>query len=132
MLRQRKAGRFTQGKRKGMRPAGKKTTMNKQESNYATHLRHLAETSQIVDWMYEPFGLRLAQYRCHYHPDFFVTYEDHFEVHEVKAFSKKTGKPRWEDDAIIKFKVAANLFPYWKFKIVYFNSVKQLWEELEF
>ena len=132
MLKGRTAQRFTRGKRRGMRPTGKKNVMNKQESNYATHLRHLTETKQIVDYQYEPFGLRLAQHRCHYHPDFFVTFEDRFEVHEVKAYSKKTGKPRWEDDAIIKFKVAANLFPYWRFKIVYFNSVEQDWQYLEF
>ena len=115
-----------------MRPVFKPNGMNKQETNYSNQLRAMISSNEIVDWKYEPFGLRLAEHRCHYHPDFFVTYPDHFEVHEVKAYSKKTGKPRWEDDAIVKFKVASNLFPFWNFKIVFYNSDLGCWKNIEF
>ena len=106
--------------------------MNKQETAYAEHLKEKQKAGVILDLKYEPFGIRLAQHRCHYHPDFLVVYPDRFAVHEVKAYSKKTKKPRWEDDAIVKFKVAANLYPFWEFRIVYFNTDTKEWEHIEF
>lgn len=85
-----------------------------------------------MDFRFEPFGIRLAEHRCYYHPDFLVVYPDRFAVHEVKAYSKKLGRPRWEDDAIVKFKVAANMYPFWEFKIVYYNPSTKKWEFIEF
>ena len=116
-----------------MRPLIRTTNkINKTEEKYADHLKDKLTEGSIIDYKYEPFGIRLAQHRCHYHPDFLVVYPDRFAVHEVKAYSRKTKKPRWEDDAIVKFKVAANLYPFWEFKIVYFNTDTGQWEHIEF
>lgn len=106
--------------------------MNQQETKYADYLRSKVHGGEIVDFKYEPFGIRLANHRCHYHPDFMVVYPDRFAIHEVKAYSKKTKKPRWEDDAIVKFKVAASQYTFWEFKIVYFNTDTKQWEHIEF
>ena len=106
--------------------------MNNLETKYSEHLKAKLHAGTIIDYKYEPFGIRLALHRCHYHPDFLVVYPDRFAIHEVKAYSKKTKKPRWEDDAIVKFKVAANLYPFWEFKIVYFNTDTKQWEHIEF
>ena len=102
--------------------------MNKTEAKYAEHLELLKSNGQIVRWDFEPFGLRLSEEKCFYHPDFFVTYQDRFEVHEVKAFNKKAGAPLLKDDALVKIKVASTQFSYWVFKIVWFDTQKGLWD----
>ena len=132
MRRRRFPKRSTAGKA-GVKPLIRDPrAMNKQEANYAEHLKQKVQSGQIVDYKYEPFGIRLANHRCHYHPDFMVVYPDRFAVHEVKAYSKKTKKPRWEDDAIVKFKVASSLYSYWEFKIVFFNTDTKEWDSIEF
>ena len=105
-----------------MRPLIRKGGMNRQEENYSSILKLLQAAGEVLDWRYEPFGLKLAEMRCYYHPDFLVVYQDHFEVHEVKGFNKQTRGPRYEDDAIVKIKVAAKIFPFWEFKLVWFDG----------
>lgn len=46
-----------------------------------------------------------------YTPDFVVTFEDRIELHETKGF--------WEDDAKIKIRTAAAMFPEFAFIAVY-------------
>ena len=107
-----------------MKPSPKQTRMNKNEECYSHHLESLKMSENILDWKYEPFGVRLAEQKCYYHPDFFVAYPTHFEVHEVKPYQKKKDTFYAKDDAMVKVKVASGLFYFWRFFIVYFDGVE--------
>lgn len=81
--------------------------MNKTEAAYTQHLHALQLTDKVKAWRFEGVTLRLAD-RTRYTPDFFVELADGtLELHEVKGF--------WRDDARVKFKVAAELFPMFGF-----------------
>jgi hypothetical protein len=82
--------------------------MNKTEAAYAQHLDALKLAGEIVGYRFEAMTLRLAD-RTSYTPDFLVETVDgpRLEFHEVKGF--------WRDDARVKFKVAAELFPMFAF-----------------
>lgn len=101
-----------------MKPIQKPTKMNKTESAWADQLQILKLAGEIIDWVYEPFGLRLAD-KTFYHPDFLVVKKTHFEIHEVKGF--------WRDDAKVKIKVAARQFPWFQFVVVMRGSKKAGW-----
>lgn len=81
-------------------------SMNKTEREYADHLNMLKMAGEIEDWKYEGIKFKLAN-NTHYIPDFLVVYPTHMEIHEVKGF--------WRDDGRVKIKVAADLFPWFKF-----------------
>jgi hypothetical protein len=93
---------------RGVRPKGGE--MNGQEREYADYLHKLQLAGKILQYIYEPFSLRLSM-GCHYKPDFLIHWADNseLEVHEVKG--------HWEDDALVKIKVAAEKFPF-RFKAV--------------
>lgn len=79
-------------------------TMNKTESAYARHLESQCATGEIVWWKFEGLTLKLAK-DTRYTPDFCVMTRDGcIEFHEVKGF--------FEDDAKVKVKVAAEMFPF--------------------
>lgn len=92
-----------------MKPLPPRQRMNRTEAAYATRLEMLRRAGEIVDWGFEPIKLRLAD-RTWYTPDFLVVFADRFELHEVKGF--------WRDDARVKWKVAAELFPWFQFVAV--------------
>lgn len=95
------------------RPAG----MNKTEQSYSQHLEARRRAGEVLWVMFEPCSLRLAD-ATHYRPDFFVMAADGvLEVHEVKGF--------WRDDARVKIKVAAALYP---FRFVAVRRVRGQWE----
>ncbi len=78
--------------------------MNKMEAAYARVLDGDKKGGLILNWWFEPFGLRLGE-KCFYHPDFLIQRADGvLEVHEVKG--------HWEDDARAKIKAAADKFPF--------------------
>jgi hypothetical protein len=78
--------------------------MNKTEAAYAQHLRDRQITGEIAWYKFEAIKLRLAD-NTFYSPDFLVLRADGFiEAHEVKGF--------WEDDARVKIKVAASIYPF--------------------
>lgn len=96
--------------------------MNKWESQYADHLEADRLSGRIHSWRYEKIGLRLAK-GCTYNPDFLVIRDDGtVEFHEVKGF--------WEDDALVKIKVAAEQFPEFAFRA--FHKQSGQWVEREF
>jgi len=77
--------------------------MNKTEAAYDAHLWSLRGRS-IVWHKFEAVKLRLAD-TTFYSPDFAVqTISGQIEMHEVKGF--------WRDDARVKIKVAAALYPF--------------------
>lgn len=95
--------------------------MNKLEREYAARLEALKAHGEIADYRFESVKLRLAD-RTFYTPDFMVLKPDGaFEMHEVKGF--------WEDDARVKIKTAAELFP---FKFIAARKGKGAWGFEEF
>jgi len=93
----------------GRLPAG---TMNKTEAAYASFLDTLVACKDVVWWKFEAVKLRLAE-KTFYSPDFLVMRSDgSLECHEVKG--------HWEDDARVKIKVAASIYP------MQFIAVQQL------
>ena len=88
--------------------------MNKTEVNYAGHLKMKKLAGEIMDFAHEPFNLRLAD-RTFYKPDFIVITNDrHIEIHEVKG--------KWEDDALVKIKTAAEMHPWFTFRAVFHSA----------
>lgn len=78
--------------------------MNSTESAYADHLRSRASLGEIAWFKFEGVKLRLAD-NTFYSPDFVVMLANgELEMHEVKGF--------WQEDARVKIKVAASLFPF--------------------
>ena len=78
--------------------------MNKTESDYAMYLESLKAAGSVAWYKFEGLKLRLAD-NTFYSPDFFVMLADGtLEVHEVKGF--------WQDDARVKIKVAADMYPF--------------------
>lgn len=77
--------------------------MNKTEQRYADHLEALRRAGAIQWFKFEGMKFRLAD-GTFYTPDFAVLRGDGFlECHEVKG--------HWQDDARVKIKVAADLYP---------------------
>lgn len=78
--------------------------MNKTEAAYDAHLWALRHAGQILWHKFEGIKFRLAD-NTFYTPDFEVMAADGvLEIHEVKGF--------WEDDARVKIKVAADIYPF--------------------
>ena len=91
--------------------------MNKTESAYAQHLEALKQSGKILEFYYEPMGLKLAP-KTFWHPDFLVLTPAHFlEIHECKGFM--------EDHANVKIKVAAKMFWWMTVYIVRKKPLKQ-------
>ncbi|WP_426237367.1 hypothetical protein [Pseudomonas sp. TWP3-2] len=81
--------------------------LNKTEEAYRAHLEMRRMAGEILWYQFEPFRLVLAA-KTTYAPDFLVQLASgHLEVHEVKG--------HWMEDARIKIKVAAKMFPVFKF-----------------
>ena len=82
----------------------KQGSMNKTEKAYADHLSVLQAAGEILWHSFEGMKFRLAD-NTFYTPDFAVMMPDgQIEIHEVKGF--------WQDDARVKIKVAASLYPF--------------------
>lgn len=82
----------------------KQGDMNKTELAYDAHLANLQHAGEIRWRKFEGLKLRLAD-NTFYTPDFAVMASDGvIECHEVKG--------HWTDDARVKIKVAASLYPF--------------------
>ena len=90
------------------------TGMNITETKYAKRLEEMRLLGEIIEWKFEPIKLRLAD-STFYTPDFAVQLPDHtLELHDVKGRSG-AGPGGWEEDARVKIKVAAKLYPWFRF-----------------
>jgi hypothetical protein len=90
------------------------TKMNSLEQAYAANLNVGISTGQLLDWKYEGLKFRLAK-RTWYTPDFVVLHKDlHLSIDEVKGF--------WRDDARVKIKCAAEMFPWFEFRAISSNG----------
>lgn len=115
-----------------IRPRHVTSVMNKLETKYAAHLELRKTAGEIHEYRFEPMKLRLAP-KTYFDIDFLVVQcyqgfggDDVFDVelHEVKG--------HWEDDARVKMKVAAALFPWWKFRGVQWDRTTKNWKYEEF
>lgn len=89
--------------------------MNKTEAAYGQHLELLKRAGEVIWYRFEGIKLRLADLTF-YTPDYAVMVASgQMEIHEVKGF--------WEDDAKVKIKVAAEMYPF-KFLAVKVRSKK--------
>lgn len=78
--------------------------MNKTEQAYGAHLELLRQSGYVAWFKFEGVKLRLAD-NTFYSPDFAVMLTDgQMQMHEVKGF--------WQEDARVKIKVAADLYPF--------------------
>ena len=78
--------------------------MNKTEAEYAELLELLKVSGEVLWYRFEGIKLRLAD-NTFYTPDFMVLMRNNeIECHEIKGF--------WQDDARVKIKVAADLYPF--------------------
>lgn len=94
--------RFNNIRARGVRR--KPGEMNKLEAAYAEHLEGQVRTGEVVWFKFDAIKFRLAA-STFYTPDFLIMLADGtMEVHEVKGF--------WEDDARVKIKVAADIYPF--------------------
>lgn len=79
-------------------------TLNKTEQAYEAVLALRKRAGEIAWYKFEGLKLRLAD-NTFYTPDFAVMLSSgEIECHEVKGF--------WTDDARVKIKVAADLYPF--------------------
>lgn len=105
-------------RRQGAKPASLPTVsavkipkprMSRWETEYSYELEARRRAGELLWWGFEAMTLRLAD-RTRYTPDFAVLKlagedgERWLEFHEVKGF--------WRDDARVKIKVAAEMFPF--------------------
>lgn len=86
------------------RPRHTSGQMNGLEKAYAERLKLQQMAGEIVDFKFEAMKFRLAK-ATFYTPDFVVFRPDGLiECHEVKG--------HWEDDARVKIKVFAEMYPF--------------------
>lgn len=90
------------------RPHHKNGEMNTYEREYAEQvLDKQQQVGEITTYWFERFTLKIAD-DCRYTCDFLVQFPDGtLEFREVKG--------HWEDDALVKIKVAAEMFPIFSF-----------------
>lgn len=85
--------------------------INKTEQEYSDILEARKRAGEIAWFSYEGIKFRLAD-RTWYNVDFLILNSDgSVECHEVKA-GKKDGTALIEEDANVKVKVAAEMFPF--------------------
>jgi len=109
---------------------------NKLEAAYEQHLETLKRAGMIVDFKFEGIKLRLAD-NTFYTPDFIVFDDDGVvELHDTKGTTKrkksdgsKVAAPWIEEDAKLKLKLVAELYPFRVFAI--FKTTNG-WERMEF
>ena len=108
---------------------------SKLNRDFAVRLDQAKANGWIREWWYEPFGLRLAP-KCYYHFDFLVepiypvdlAAPSRFTEHRLVCIEVKGGWFR--DDAKVKVKVAAEMFPCFKWLIV-FREKRNGWDVRE-
>ena len=101
----------------------KSGAMNQTERRYGEHLESRKMRGEILWFKFDCINLRLAE-KTFYKPDFFVmTSDNELQVHEVKG--------HWEDDALVKIKVASDMYPF-LFKTEHWNSKNNAWDFREF
>jgi len=92
--------------------------MNKTEQAYKNYLETRKISGDVVWYKFEGLKFRLAD-NTFYTPDFAVMLENgQIELHEVKGY--------WQDDARVKIKIVADMYPF------QFIAVKKNGKEWQF
>lgn len=98
------------------KPSKPKRRMNKTEAAYGLILEARLRDGEIVDYAFESLRIRVAD-DAWYWPDYHAVLPDGgIEIHEVKGYMR--------DDARLKLHVAASLYPYWTFYLIFKRYVK--------
>ncbi len=86
--------------------------MNKTEERFALYLNNRVKVGEVLAWRFESltFTLTRIAHGVRYTPDFMVVFPDHIAFYEVKG--------HWEDDARVKIKMAAEMFPWFRWVAV--------------
>lgn len=104
--------------------------MNKTERLYSRHLDHLKQIGHISAYWYEPWKIRIAD-NCTWTPDFVVINTDGtIEWQDTKSWWAKAKKVGIEEDALIKMKAAAEMYPQFKVLATWFKD--GVWEQRVF
>ena len=94
--------------------------LNKLEQEYGKYLFALQKQGKVERFVYEGLILKIAA-SCTYKPDYYIIRSDgYIELHEVKGM--------WRDDARVKIKTAAQLYPEFIFRAVTKKNNKWTWE----
>jgi hypothetical protein len=102
------------------RPQHVSGEMNRLEAKYATQLDMRKRVGEISAYEFEAVKLRLAK-GTFLTIDFLVVLTSGaVELHEVKG--------HWEDDARVKIKVAAKMFPWWTIRGVQWDKTTKDWK----
>ena len=112
--------------------------MNKGEAAYAQHLEKRKHAGEIVEYLFDPEKLRLADL-AYYSPDFFVMLPDGgVEFHEVKGRTTRkrsdgtrVDAPWSREDAKLKIRFAAERF-WWYRSAIVFPLKAGGWGRIEF
>lgn len=110
--------------------------MNKTEAAYDAYLGLLLRAGEIDGYKFEGIKLKLAN-NTFFTPDFLVMAKDGvLELHDTKGTTKKLrvsgekeAAPWIEEDAKIKLKLVAELYPFRVFAVF---KVKEGWHKMEF
>ena len=105
------------------RPRQKPGEMNGTERRYALLLEQRKLAGEVTSYLFERIKFKLAP-KTFYTPDFYVVTPECIEIHEVKG--------HWEDDARVKIKVAAEMFPEFKWLAVQWKNKTVGWVFEEF
>jgi len=88
--------------------------LNKTERRYWEWLQRMGD-----DWV----GVQCLTFKlghdCRFTPDFIAVDKTGLRAVDVKAFFKSQGKVHVEDDALVKLRVAARMFPWCRFLIAF-------------
>ena len=113
--------RYHQGRAKAHKTP-RRGVKNKTEEAYANHLNMLLRAGEIRKYGFETHKLRLAD-GAYYCPDFAVfETDDTITFQEVKGF--------WREAARLRIKVAASLYPEYRFVAI--KREKGQWIEEQF
>lgn len=113
------AGRPSRGLIKPRKRASSKGK-NQLETRYEVNVLEPRRCAgEILSYRYQAIKLVLAD-NTSYTPDYVVTTHDQIELHEVKGY--------WEDDARAKWKIAAELWPEFKFVAIIFRKNQWIYE----
>ncbi len=109
--------------------------MNKTEARYAEYLELQRLAGAVLEWRFEQFTFKLGP-DLRYTPDFFVLFPDGFiAFHELKGSKKDkvTGKQTYwaEEDGLVKIRAAAQQFPWFAWKIVWWDKDVAGWASKE-
>ncbi len=118
------------------RPSHVAGEMNRIEARFAQEIEQMRLVGAVQEWRFEELTFKLAK-GCRYTPDFAVLYlidgAEKWTMYDVKARAGRfeKGKYRAEDDAKVKIKVAAKLWPRFKWCVVY-PEKNGSWKEVQF